>query len=341
METQGQVSLIHAQSFKAGFKDSPTTIRYIPELRLDQQVKAELRLGLDVALDLYNYSLGDSLTEMDVNFYRLGLRYDSPATQVRIGLQKINFGPARMLRVLQWFDQVDVRDPLALSPGVWAGLGHHYFENGVDLRLWMMADAPNQWRNVAGSQDEWPWDLGARLEVPMPKGTLGMTIHQLDLTEVSGISETRTAADIRFDAIIGLWSETMLSHVQLPGSQMDMVTIMAGLDYTFGIGNGLYVAVEGLTSFAGAFDDTLDWQVRSVALMSNYSLGLSDALVAYVYTMETPAMDRKIIPMLGWNHTQGNWLFYLAIYDMPQLAQIASLTLPTGTGVQFNVAYSH
>lgn len=342
MDIRGQASLNHAQAFTTGFGSSPTTLRYIPEFRGDFQADPEHRWGMDIALDMYNHSLGDSLVKGAVDFYRLIVRYDSPRTQFRIGLQKINFGPARMLRVLQWFDQVDVRDPLALSPGVWAGLGRRYFENGGNLRLWIMADAPNPWRSsFSNSSQDWPWDMGGRLELPIPRGTVGMTIHQLDLTEVSGITESRAAADIRLDAVLGLWSEAMIARVQLPAAQRDMFTIMAGLDYTLGIGNGLYVALEALGSFGGSFDGSLPWEVRSVAMMSNYTLGLSDALVAYLYTIETPGITPKRVPMIGWNHTRGNWLFYLAVYDMPEIAQGSSLALPTGTGIQFNVAYSH
>jgi len=341
MDTKGQVSLIHVQSFDSGFQNSLTNLHYIPEFRVDYQMKSELRLGMDAALDVYNYSIGDSLMEFDAATYRLSVRYDSPNTQVRLGLQKINFGPAKMLRVLQWFDQLDVRDPLALSSGVWAGLGRHYFDNGTDLRLWVMAEAPNSYRDNLQPIDDKPLDIGGRFEYPLPQGTLGLTVHQLDLKEVSGITETRAALDFRMDAVLGIWSESMISRVNISTSQMDIMTVMGGLDYTFGIGNGLYVAFEGLTNLSGAFDDAMSWQLRSLALMSNYTFGLSDALVAYLYVIETPISDVQILPALGWSHTQGNWMIYLALYDMPEELAGGRMTQPVGTGFQFNLAYNH
>ncbi|NQV16073.1 hypothetical protein HQ531_11495 [bacterium] len=143
-DVKGQASLVHSSSIESSFTESPTTLRYIPQIRGDYEMNHKGRLGVDAALNLYNFSLGDSLVDMEGEFYRLTLRYDSPNSQIRFGLQKINFGPARMLRVLQWFDEVDQRDPLALSPGVWAAMGRYFFDNGVDLRIWTMADAPTR-----------------------------------------------------------------------------------------------------------------------------------------------------------------------------------------------------
>jgi hypothetical protein len=60
--------------------------------------------------------------------YRLWMRYSSDQFEIRLGLQKINFGSASMLRPLMWFDSVDPRDPLQLTDGVWALLVRYYFQ---------------------------------------------------------------------------------------------------------------------------------------------------------------------------------------------------------------------
>ncbi len=338
---KGQASVIHASSFAGSFDKSSTTMRYIPQLRLDYQSSASTRLGFDAAADIYNHSLGDSLVKMDGELYRFTLRYDTPHTQVRVGLQKINFGPARMLRVLQWFDQVDLRDPLALSPGVWAALGRNYFENGANIRLWTMTDAPDPLRDSFYLDDDWPWDIGGRFEYPIPAGTLGFTLHCLDVSDITVVRETRAAFDFRLDAIVGIWSETMVSRSEIPSRDIDQLTSMVGVDYTFGLGNGLYLASELLISYQSKLDGSMPWLVRSLALTGNYTLGLADGLTAYLYAIETRYGDIQYIPMLGWLHTSGNWLFYLALYDMPDLAGGGSIALPTGTGIQVNVALNH
>ncbi len=332
---------MHVSSFEGSFDESPTTMRYIPQLRLDHQVNSSTRLGFDAAVDIYNYSLGDSLVEMDGDLYRFTLRYDTPKTQVRVGLQKINFGPARMLRVLQWFDQLDPRDPLALSPGVWAGMGRYYFENGANIRLWTMVDAPDPQRDYWGDMDKWPWDMGARLEFPISAGTLGLTAHSMDVLQHSQVTENRLALDARFDAVVGLWSEAMFSRTEEPFHQWDKISVMAGVDYTFGLGNGLYTALEIASNRMGNIGDDMPWQVRTLALMGTYTLGLSDGLTAYLYAIDMQILDSQYMPMIGWQHTNGNWLFYVALYDMPEIAYAAGMSLPSGTGIQLNIAFNH
>ncbi|NQV29751.1 MAG: hypothetical protein HQ508_02585, partial [Candidatus Marinimicrobia bacterium] len=90
IEWKGQASLFHAGAFQGSFSESPTTLRYIPQFRVDYQITQRKRLGFDGAIDLYNHSLGDSLTRMDGDLYRFTIRYDLPKTQLRLGLQKIN-----------------------------------------------------------------------------------------------------------------------------------------------------------------------------------------------------------------------------------------------------------
>ena len=342
LQWKGQASLIHASSFEESFDESPTTMRYIPQLRLDYQSSSSTRLGFDAAVDLYNFSRGDSLVKLDGDLYRFTLRFDTPKTQLRVGLQKINFGPARMLRVLQWFDQLDPRDPLALSPGVWSVMGRYYFENGAIIRLWSMADAPDPQRDTWGIADEWPWDIGGRLEYPIPAGTLGLTLHKLDVGETEYFNESRAALDVRLDALVGLWSELMFSRTDFDFADANnSLTAMAGVDYTFGIGNGLYVALESLTSHFGNVGEDMPWVAGSTALMGSYTLGLADGLTAYLYGINLPDIETQYIPMLGWQHTSGNWLYYIALYDMPKLAVGGSMALPTGTGIQLNIAFNH
>lgn len=341
LQWKGQASVIHASSFAGDFDDSPTTLRYIPQLRMDYQSSTASRLGFDAAVDVYNYSLGDSLVKMDGELYRFTFRYDTPSTQVRVGLQKINFGPARMLRVLQWFDQLDPRDPLALSPGVWAVMGRHYFDNGMNLRIWTMADAPDAQRGFWGEPESWPWDVGGRLEYPITAGTLGLTFHSLDVSSVSDVKENRIAGDVRVDAIVGLWSETMFARIEDPTWEMDVLSVMAGVDYTFSLGNGLYAALEMATTYQGGTGDEMPWQVRTIALTGNYTLGLSDGLTFYLYALDFPILESQTLPMLGWQHTAGNWLFYLALYDMPDVTFGSGMSLPSGTGLQMNIAFNH
>ena len=54
----------------------------------------------------------------------------------RLGLQKIDFGSALLIRPLQWFNQIDPRDPLRLTNGVYGILFRQYFNDNSNIWLW-------------------------------------------------------------------------------------------------------------------------------------------------------------------------------------------------------------
>jgi len=107
--------------------------------------------------------------------YRFWARYSAKQVELRIGLQKINFGSASMLRPLMWFDQVDPRDPLMLTDGVWGILGRYYFLNNANIWLWGLYGNDNRkgWE-IFNSQKTIP-EFGGRLQIPVPKGESGFS----------------------------------------------------------------------------------------------------------------------------------------------------------------------
>ena len=101
--------------------------RYIPQLNYDLQLKRDKHIDFEASFNI-NGNAGfnpfDTIkADGQVKPYRLWARYSSRQFEVRAGLQKINFGSASLLRPLMWFDQVDPRDPLKLTDGVWGVLG--------------------------------------------------------------------------------------------------------------------------------------------------------------------------------------------------------------------------
>src|SRR5690606_40300081 len=86
--------------------------------------------------------------------YRLWARYSGNQFELRAGLQKINFGSATILRPLMWFDQMDIRDPLQLTDGVWAMLGRYYFLNNANIWLWVLYgnEDPKSWETFRSEE---------------------------------------------------------------------------------------------------------------------------------------------------------------------------------------------
>lgn len=70
---------------------------------------------------------GDSIVQR--HDFRFSGQLSGRVSELRLGLQKINFGSAQLFRPLMWFDKMDPRDPLQMTDGVWGALYRYYFRN--------------------------------------------------------------------------------------------------------------------------------------------------------------------------------------------------------------------
>nr|MDA3793422.1 hypothetical protein [Elusimicrobiota bacterium] len=114
--------------------DTDINLRYIP------QFEDNIFNGTDIYLSAELGMSGSSLKELsdnvDADFYRFWLRYQKINWEVRVGLQKINFGPAKIFRSLMWFESADTRDPLKIAKGIKGILGRYYFLNNSNIWIW-------------------------------------------------------------------------------------------------------------------------------------------------------------------------------------------------------------
>lgn len=96
--------------------------RYLPELNLKLPLKNEHQLSFQAAANIYGayafHPFDSSWSDGNIKAYRAWGRYTTNHFELRIGLQKIDFGTAMILRPLQWFDEIDPRDPLKFTNGV-------------------------------------------------------------------------------------------------------------------------------------------------------------------------------------------------------------------------------
>lgn len=238
-------------------------VRYIPQLNYElssgnRKFDVEFSLNLNANTGIRPF---DSLTGNAAGKpYRAWLRYSGRQFEVRLGLQKINFGSAQMLRPLMWFDQVDPRDPLQLTDGVWGLLGRYYFLNNANIWLWVLypSDKPKTWE-FTGTNAKIP-EAGGRLQLPVFSGEIGLSYHHritdtrenpAGFRQVARMPENRFGIDGRWDAGAGLWFEATHTGLHDFGelTQQDLLTL--GMDYTFGIGNGLNIIAENLIAATG------------------------------------------------------------------------------------------
>ncbi|MCF7796734.1 MAG: hypothetical protein K9N11_05880 [Lentisphaeria bacterium] len=253
------------------------SVRFLPEYFGPLGMLSGGQLEMDVAADLYfNLTTGAQSIQspLDELLYRSWLRWSTHQFEVRLGKQELNFGPARLLRSLRWFDARNPLDPLGLTQGVWAFTGRYYWLDNKNLWAWTIFNP----RDLAMGIDLYPaerrtFQLGGRLQIPMGLGNLAVTIHEKVLAG-SETPEWRIGLDGQWDVGVGLWFEAV--RVMEPKSStiawMNLVTL--GGDYTFGIGNGLYAVTE----YQNIHNSALDQPSQTFAAQLNYPIGFMDQL---------------------------------------------------------------
>ncbi len=180
LELKGQVSAYANYNFS---NDLNMLVggNFLPELVYSIPLKKKQLIDFDVTANIFgsvNFHPFDTAVDNgDVQPYRAWARYSGKQFEIRAGLQKINFGSATSLRPLRWFDQVDPRDPLALTAGVWGLLGRYYFLNNANVWLWgLYGNEDVKGWEVTSTYEQIP-EFGGRFQHPVPKGELAVTYH--------------------------------------------------------------------------------------------------------------------------------------------------------------------
>ncbi len=264
-------------------------LRYIPDMTLASDVNAHSILDAEFSLNCFAISgSGPYRDDMDLDLYRASLRYTTSQTETRIGLQKINFGPARLLRSLRWFDRLDPTDPLQLTEGVY-GLRFRYDAlNTANFWVWgLYGNGDTKGYEILPTPPS-ELEAGGRLQYPLFNGDVGLTFHSRPVDGsrygIPEFRETRFALDGRWDIEIGLWFESVFQHQNsslVPYEWTKRSTL--GADYTFDIGSGLYVLIEHMG--VGLSDKALGWKndFHISAFSMNYPVGVMDRLTAIGY----------------------------------------------------------
>ncbi len=237
-----------------GRENVEETIGYIPTFSLARQLGPLSVLDLEAAYSLGAvldgaFGTGDAGIVSFDKLYRLWGRFATEKFELRLGLQKIAFGPGMVLRPLMWFDTLDLRDPTGQTEGVGAlRLKWYPWPN---LALWGWVVRPD-YKEYASP--------GGRIEYTLGAAEFGLTYHHNKASPLDFVSrpllpfdseENRLALDTRLDWKIGLWSEVMIAQATKKwwdGEKNNLQRVMVGGDYTFPWGDGVYVTVEHLWS---------------------------------------------------------------------------------------------
>ena len=116
-------------------------LRYIPDVTLKAAVSRSWNADAELSADYFGLvEVRGTGVELRPNryptLYRLWTRLSSERFEARLGLQRINFGSATLLRPLMWFDRIDPRDPLQITDGVYALLLRYYFQDNANVWAW-------------------------------------------------------------------------------------------------------------------------------------------------------------------------------------------------------------
>ncbi len=323
--------------------------RYIPEVSFSQSLSGETILDAELSANLYTFTSFDSSRDIEDNarakLYRSWLRLFSPRYEARLGLQRINFGSAKILRSLRWFDQLDVRDPLQLTEGVYALLGRYYFLNNANIWGWGLYDNDDLKGLEAYKTDEDRPEFGGRFQFPVSKGEMAFTYHHRYLDKewwrsqkgslLSEGIENRYAVDGSFDAGIGFWFEAVAGDIKVePHKSLWTEFLTVGADYTFDIGSGLHVLGEHFIKTTGTKIFNQDETVMTSALSVDFSINVLDTVTIIGYY----DWDKgKIYPNASWQRTYDNWLINLIAFSNSSSADNAY----SGVGALCTVAYNY
>jgi len=326
--------------------------RYIPTLNITDSLKNNRKIDAEISLNAYGnaYFTSDNFDTASgkIKPYRFWIRYSTPRFEIRLGLQKINFGSATMLRPLMWFDKMDIRDPLQLTDGVYGALGRYYFQNNTNIWLWLLYgnDEPMGWDPVP-SVKKIP-EFGGRVQQPVPAGEIALSYHHRTadfsqwLDSVPNNTQTqyngdKIGLDGKWDVGAGIWFEYVLKH----NDPDNIVTsewetyFNLGLDYTFSLGNGLNVITEYFR-YKSKTDLNANGSKNTYnALSVNYPFGLSNSLTAIIYyNWELNAWSRFISLQRKYDY----WSFYLLAFWNPETYSPTSFakerSLYAGKGMQ-------
>lgn len=335
-------------------------LRYIPGWQLQIFHSPDLALDMEVSARLFGagtYGENRNFTSTsDLDAYRLWVRLASSQLELRAGLQKISFGPAKLLRPLMWFDRIDPRDPLGLTEGVYGLLLRYTLQNNGNIWLWGLYgnNATKGWE-IIPTQKRLP-EFGGRVQWPLLSGEVAVSFHRrkVDFSRIpfampgppgGGAGETRLAVDGFWDVGAGLWGEAAVVHQNLDHLALQYRHFfLVGSDYTLGIGNGVYVLLEHLRITLGRNFLSAQERIDLSAWAVRYSAGLLDNLQAIVFYHW---QERRAFRFLSWGRVYDHWSFFTNFFWNPQSSlplgfeSETQANLSRGRGLQILVAYNH
>ena len=346
----GWTTLNPAEPFQA-----QVGLRYIPEIDLripagDYSIEGEFSVNLWGSAI---YSQDSTDLDGDISPYRMWLKFSGDQFELRAGLQKINFGSAQLFRPLMWFDRIDPRDPLQLTDGVWALLGRYYFLNNANIWIWGIYgdDKVKGWELIPSKKNS--IEYGGRVQLPLYTGEIAATYHHrtadpttiipdsITLGETS--PENRIGLDFKLDLAVGIWGEMALSKQNFSFTDLDYKSMLnVGMDYTFGLGNGLNLMSEGFAYLQGERPFAGEQELWFILLSANYPVNIIHNVSAMLFY---DFSNNSFYRFINWSMAYDKWSFYLMGFWNPETYSLYNVdprtSLYGGWGFQLMAVFNH
>ena len=337
-------SVIHGDDPPAGRSSFETTLGYIPMLSLARNLSDDRFVDLEWGYRMGKVYAGDYAISSIEEPYRLWLRYSSDQIEARLGLQKIAFGPAMVLRSLAWFDTIDPKDPTGQTDAVKAFRLRLFPTSSLALWLWSI------------NNDQDTLSYGGRAELSTSIGEWGLTYHQ-DPTElgqsvgqfpifISGPHQ-RVAVDYRFDGYFGFWFEGAgIFADSKQDVELNRFTLFTlGADYTIPIGSGLLIMAETMKINGSSTAVDSSSEQTYTALMASLPINMLHNLM---FIAQIDWDNSYIYNYLRWgityDHFSLNFIFSISPrrddYNMAK-EYLPKTVAGFGTGLQFMLIYNH
>lgn len=260
-------------------------LNYQPDFSSDLWSMDSKRIDLQLVLNQtnsLNYLDSNWEGNIDLGLYRSLVRYSTLNYEYRLGLQQLNFGQARILRPLQWFDNIDPLQENSDSDGVYAFLAKRYFLDNSNMWGWIILDDNEFSDDYSPDSFIKQMEYGGRWQYSINNSETAISLHHKRIYNNDFKHKTKLGFDIRKDMLLGFWSETSWSLIYGKGGNFFSNNWTLGADYTFSLGNGIYVLTENL--FISEIDDDgyFPNKVKSTAFQIEYPLNMFDSVQSII-----------------------------------------------------------
>ena len=286
-------------------------LRYIPRLEANLTQTVDIEFSGNIYTDCISDDTGKIQMTQGIQLYRGWIRYNSAQFEARLGLQKINFGSAKILRSLMWFDQLDPKDPFQFTDGVYALRLQYYFQNNANIWLWSLYG--NNKPQANETKENSP-EFGGRIQYPLGNSEFALSAHHR-LIQYNNKSENRIAVDGFLDVGIGLWFESAVLYIDYDSNNHDYQSFLTlGIDYTFPVGNGITATAEHLSLSIGnqPFGGSCTRE-NTMAISFSYPAGMMDNFSYFCYVKSPILLDAESLShYISWQRTYDKWLLQIA-----------------------------